>query len=288
MLDDRARTQAFIEALEEVVRPDDVVVDVGTGTGVLAIAAARAGARHVYAIEEGSIADAAQALVTANGLDSRITIVRGRSTRVELPERATLLVSETIGNDPLDEGIIEILRDARARLLTANARTLPKALSVHALPVDLPDEFLGARRFANSAIERWMNTYGIDFTSLARYGGEETRVGSVAPTEAAPWSVLGSSLALAQIDFTSAEHESDVSSEGDLEIIRAAVHLGIIVYFNADLSEHVQLSTDPRTTATTSWKNPVYYAAARPNARPGDRVHVSWAWRAGRSVLVVR
>jgi Ribosomal protein L11 methyltransferase (PrmA) len=55
ILNDRVRTSRFIDAIERIVRAGDVVVDIGTGTGILAIAAARAGARHVYAIEEGSI-----------------------------------------------------------------------------------------------------------------------------------------------------------------------------------------------------------------------------------------
>src|SRR5439155_8260682 len=46
MLDDRPRTEAFIAALRDAVRPDDVVVDLGTGTGVLALCAAEAGARR--------------------------------------------------------------------------------------------------------------------------------------------------------------------------------------------------------------------------------------------------
>src|SRR5439155_3036542 len=49
MLNDRRRTSQFLTSIREVVRPGDVVVDLGTGTGILAVAAARAGARHVYA-----------------------------------------------------------------------------------------------------------------------------------------------------------------------------------------------------------------------------------------------
>jgi hypothetical protein len=51
MLDDGVRTSAFLAALRRVVGPEDVVVDIGTGTGILAAGAAQAGARHVYAIE---------------------------------------------------------------------------------------------------------------------------------------------------------------------------------------------------------------------------------------------
>lgn len=56
MLNDRLRTAGFLKAINSVVRAGDIVVDIGTGTGVLAVAAARAGARHVYAIESTGIA----------------------------------------------------------------------------------------------------------------------------------------------------------------------------------------------------------------------------------------
>jgi predicted RNA methylase len=101
LLNDRRRTTSFLDTIATVVRPGDVVVDVGTGTGVLALAAARAGARHVYAIEMGGIADCAEGLFEASDASDRITLVRGRSLDVRLPERADVLVCELIGHAPL-------------------------------------------------------------------------------------------------------------------------------------------------------------------------------------------
>ena len=125
MLEDVPRTHAFREALRCCVRPDDIVVDVGTGTGILAALAAQAGAAHVYAIERSpNTAKLAQAFFAANGLGDRITVIEGASNEVCLPRKANVMVSEVVGNDPLDEGIIQTTQDAIARLLRQFAASL--------------------------------------------------------------------------------------------------------------------------------------------------------------------
>ena len=91
MLNDRTRTSGYLASIGKAVRRGDVVLDIGTGTGIYAIAAARAGARHVYAVEAGRIAKAARTLFEANGVADRITLIRGLSTRITLPERADVL-----------------------------------------------------------------------------------------------------------------------------------------------------------------------------------------------------
>jgi|SRR5215813_11552852 len=90
MLNDRRRTAGYLASIRDVVKPGDVVVDIGTGTGILAIAAVRAGARHVYAIEEARVA---RTLFEATGMTDHMTLIRGRSTEVRLPQRADVLTN---------------------------------------------------------------------------------------------------------------------------------------------------------------------------------------------------
>ena len=139
MLHDERRTNDYIAALREAMRPDDVVVDIGTGSGVLAIAAARAGARHVYAVEASDIADVAERVFACNGVQDRVTLIRGWSREIELPEPADLLVAELIGNEPFEEEILETTLDARRRLLKPGARLIPHTLELVARPLRIPD-----------------------------------------------------------------------------------------------------------------------------------------------------
>ena len=140
MLNDRARTDTFLRAIRDTVVPGDVVVDLGTGTGVLAIAAARAGAARVYAIEATGIADAAAAMFAASGVGDRISLIRGWSTDVTLDERAGVLITETLGNDPWEEGLLHLIADARRRLLRPDARLIPSRVRRLAQPVTVPEE----------------------------------------------------------------------------------------------------------------------------------------------------
>ena len=166
MLHDERRTGDFVAAITAAVRPGDVVLDIGTGSGVLAIAAARAGARRVYAVEASDIAEVAERVFAVNDVQDRVTIVPGWSRQIELPEPADLLVAEVIGNEPLEEEILETTLDARRRLLAPGACLIPHHLTLLARPVLLPEPEVRQRTFGRAAVERWRGLYGIDFDPL--------------------------------------------------------------------------------------------------------------------------
>ena len=147
MLVDRIRVEAFMRAILATVQPGDVVVDIGTGTGILSAFAAIAGARQVYAIEREPIIDVAREIVERNGLSDRVTFLEGSSLDIELPERGDVLVSETIGNAAYDEGITRWYRDAKDRLLVDGAAVIPRQLDLEASLLTVPNDY--------EQIDRW-------------------------------------------------------------------------------------------------------------------------------------
>src|SRR5579875_885604 len=136
MLLDTVRVHWFAQAIAAAVRPGDVVLDLGSGTGLLAMLAARAGAKRVYAIEQSPVAAIAQELVDANGLAEQITLLPGLSFDLDLPERAGVVVSETLGAWGADEGIAAIMADARERLARPDARLIPDGVTMWLAPLD--------------------------------------------------------------------------------------------------------------------------------------------------------
>ena len=64
---------------------DKVVMDVGSGSGILALWAAKAGAKRVYAVEYTDMAKHARNVVKANGVDHIVTVIQGAVEDVKIP-----------------------------------------------------------------------------------------------------------------------------------------------------------------------------------------------------------
>lgn len=127
---DDARNEAYDAALKRVVTPDSLVLDIGAGTGLLAMMAARAGARSVVSCEMNpAVADAAADIVALNGYAERVRVVAKRSTELDVEGgmggRADVLVSEIVSNDLLGEGALGVMEDAVDRLLKPGGTMIP-------------------------------------------------------------------------------------------------------------------------------------------------------------------
>ena len=132
MICDRVRTGAFRRAIDSVVRPGDIVLDVGAGTGILSLFAARAGAARVYAVERTTVAVLAQELAAANGVAEIVQVIHGDVMDVELPERVDVIVSEWLGGFGIDEGMLVPVIAARERWLKPGGVMIPSSVTAWA------------------------------------------------------------------------------------------------------------------------------------------------------------
>src|SRR5579871_6882517 len=117
MIADRVRIGAFVEALRATIRPGTVVMDIGTGPGMMAVLACQLGAKCVYAIEPGEVIEVAREIAAANQCADKITFFENISTKVAIPVPADVIVSDLRGVLPLFEGHIPAIVDARRRFL---------------------------------------------------------------------------------------------------------------------------------------------------------------------------
>jgi len=120
MLKDQQRTLAYRRAIEGNPQDfkDKIVLDIGCGTGILSIFAARAGAKHVYAVDNAEIALHAREIVKQNGLADKITVYKGKMEDIDLPvKEVDIIISEWMGYFLLYESMLDCVLWARDKYL---------------------------------------------------------------------------------------------------------------------------------------------------------------------------
>jgi protein arginine N-methyltransferase 1 len=227
---DGRKLTAYQQALDDVVRPGDVVVDLGAGTGLLGLMAARAGAARVYMVEWGPILGAAREIAARNGLADRVIPVRGSSMDVELPELADVVICDQIGGFVYDAGVLEYFDDARRRLLKPGGTLVPGAFTLHLAPVRAPEP--------RADVDIWAaNAAGFDTTAMH---------GLAINTE---WRIEGSKARLAAPPASIATIESS-----SLEPVAASVAFtfsepatvdGLLGWFDTELAPGIHLTNAP-------------------------------------------
>ena len=261
MLRDRERNRQFMAAIAKVVKSGDVVIDLGSGTGFLAMAAARAGAKRVYAIEAADIAGLGQQITEDNGFGKIVRWIAQPSTDVQLSQKADVLVSEIFGSHPFEENAHEFIRDARKRLLKPEARIVPRAVRV----------FLAAANFAAQR-DDWdlfaQPIEGFDFSRLRQF--------SIEAMYAHEGAELLSPPVLVETVELGGEAKSRRFQKAELVVARAGECSGLVQWFELDLADGVVLSTAPESPRT-HWRQ-IFYPLREPRAvAAGEKLKVEIA-----------
>jgi type I protein arginine methyltransferase len=262
MITDSQRMAAYAEALRRSVTPDSVVLDIGTGTGILAILACRFGARRVFAIEPSEVITVARETAAANGFANRIDFFQDRSNRVDLTEKATILVSDLRGVLPLHRDHLPTIIDARHRLLTPGATLIPQRDTLWAAIVESPELY---RRY----IEPWdKNEFELDLRPAKKLVLNTWREGRAGPdrllSDAHCWGELN------YLEISS----PDIHGTVTYDVKRTGLGHGLIVWFDACLTSEIGFSSGPFTSeliygsAFFPWLEPV-------DLEVGDKVTVT-------------
>lgn len=116
---DRVRTEGYRDFIYENkdVFKGKVVLDVGCGTGILSMFAARAGAAKVLSVDNSDIIEKARKNITENGFQDVITLYRGKIEEIKLPCKVDIIISEWMGYFLLYEAMLDSVLVARDRFL---------------------------------------------------------------------------------------------------------------------------------------------------------------------------
>jgi SAM-dependent methyltransferase len=265
---DAARTDLYREAIRELVRPGDVVIDVGTGTGLLAMFAAEAGASVVHAIEPSPIADQAERILADNGFSDRVVLHRADAFGLELEVKADVIIADWIGQFVFMERIFRAVAKQRDRCLMPDGRMFPESVELRVAPLCDPawraagPEFWGTR------------PYGFEFGSLLplEYSTLSSTQRAVASeTLLAPPETLHTFTARALDpkdlrELVTAEVEFTIERDGTLD--------GFCGFFRAQLSPSVSLDTGPGSPETFYQQQ--HFATPPLAVRAGDRLSLAF------------
>ena len=272
----RTRLESYRQAIRQEVKPGDVVLDLGSGTGILALLASRAGARKVYAIEMGEVAEVARLLCSENGAEDRVVVIHDRSTHVELPEPADVLVFDIFETFGLQPGGFSAIIDARERLLKGDGILIPCSVDLIAAPAEVPILYQREIDFWNGRL------LGVDLSPVRAFA-----VNNHYPVSLDPTAVLGAPAVLGHIrlsDLGDPHLKSSVSTRAT----RSGIVHGVCLWFRAELAPGVTVTNEPSATTTN------YAQALFPLVQPiplesGDTVSISvqtfdaaeWRWQIG-------
>ena len=165
----------------------------------------------MYAIE-ASVGDWVRAVAAANGVADRLSVIDGWSTTVELPERADVFVSEMIGNEPFEEGMLEVVLDARERMLEPDARIIPRNVELLVVPVSVPPGNRLNRTIDHQRVDRWGERYGVDLSPLVELTAENRAIAMISAADARGLRGLAPPSVMADIDLATVREPSIVST----------------------------------------------------------------------------
>lgn len=265
MLRDEPRNAIYARAIARHVRAGMTVLDIGTGAGLLALMAARAGARVVTCESNPMIAAAAREIVRSNGLSDRITVIAKRSDTLEigtdLPEPADLLVHEIFGDTLFNEGVVAALADARRRLVRPDAVILPRSAE---LRIALVERGRGADMPLGAA-------EGFDLTPFDLLKSQRliwvrpNTSGVQQRSDAIP--ILATSFDQADVP--------DHRSETAVLTTRGGRVDAIAQWIRIDFGAGDSLENDPFGTYVSHWKASLFDLVQPIDTRAGDRMEVT-------------
>lgn len=269
MLNDTRRNDAFEAAIVAAIAaagPAARVLDIGTGSGLLSMMAARAGATCVTACEMVPvIAETARRIIADNGYGDRIKVHNAPSSALEvgqhLAERADILVSEILSSDLLTEKVIDTFEDAHARLLTHDAIIIPRAASAIGCLVE--SRVLNDYVFVNEVS-------GFDVSRFGALAAQKLPIHGTMTD----WKRLSRDVELLRIDLTRKSHPADLQ-ELSIAVTEDGIAAGIVQWMHVDLAEGITFDNHPDGYTDGGWLQVLHTFPAPVAVRAGDRLRVA-------------
>jgi len=276
MLKDAHRTNTYREAIEGNKNQfkDKIVLDIGCGTGILSIFAARAGAKHVYALDAAEIAHFAKEIVKDNKLTDKITVLHGKIEELDLPFKegeVDIIISEWMGYFLLYESMLDCVLWARDKFLNKKTgKMLPDRAKLYVAAIE-DSQFMGDK------LAFWDNVYGVDMSCMNKGLFKDPIVDTV-PSE----NVMSDSCKILDLDLVNMKKEDvEFSNFYSINTLYNDMVHAFVFWFDTDFSQlenPVTLTTSPHKQYT-HWKQSVLYLEKPMRVHKNDVIYGSVAVR---------
>ncbi|GAQ79601.1 protein arginine methyltransferase [Klebsormidium nitens] len=297
MLSDRVRMEAYYNSVFKNAHhfQGKVVLDVGTGSGILAIWAAQAGARRVYAVEYTDMAKHAAKLVAANKMDHIVEVIQGSVEEIDLPEKVDIIISEWMGYFLLRESMLDSVLVARDKWLKPGGAMYPSHARMWLAPIK---SGMGEHKMQDyeASMNDWVHftqntrhAFGVDMSTLSNSYREE-QVKYFLQTSLwqslYPSQVVGQPALVKEIDCLTVtlDDVKAVSANFQLPVFDGETRVsGFAGWFDVRFQgspsqaadETVELTTAPSINDTTHWGQQVFLLHPPLHVRDNDVVHGS-------------
>lgn len=269
MLADQSRNDAYEAAIEAVVKPGDILLEIGAGSGLLAMMAARAGAGHVYACEENPlIARIASEIITCNGFQDRVTVIAKHSSALtiggDLPGKADILITEIFDNALIGEGALPTIGHAWRALLKDDATVIPD----HATLFGALTASRHLRGFYNAGMIN-----GFDLSAMAILAHPLHYKDAESNFEAAPENkILSTKFTAGAVNFQHAPPPGFTAS-ATATITTDGLADSVLLWFDLHLAPGVVFSTE-KTAAHQHWRQVSQILHTPMNVKTGDKIAI--------------
>ncbi|KAK3826135.1 MAG: S-adenosyl-L-methionine-dependent methyltransferase, partial [Benniella sp.] len=253
MLKDEVRTNTYRASIYQNrhLFKDKVVLDVGCGTGILSMFAAKAGAKMVIGVDMSNIINNAREIVKDNHLDHIITLIQGKMEEVELPvDKVDIIISEWMGYFLLYESMLDTVLVARDKYLAPGGLIFPDKATMYIAAIEDGD-------YKDEKIGYWSNVYGFDYSSIQKIALREPLVDTVDAK-----AVVTNAHAFKHIDILTVQKEDlNFKVPFTLTANRNDYIHAFISWFDISFDachKPVKFSTGPHSQYT-HWKQTVFY-----------------------------
>ena len=257
MMNDNLRNEFYFNALKEKIKSNSTVFEIGAGSGLLSIISSKLGAKNIYSCEKNKhIYNLAKEIIAENGLQKNIKLFNCSSYDIlpnnhfdNLPD---IIVSELISNEFLAEGVLEIINDAKKRLLNKKFEIIPEVgnINISLIGGGRLKKYLDINNYRNINLQKFKNFTPKKITLNYDLIHEDD--------------LLSNCVSIFDFDFTEDDFNKNFEKSIILKTLKKEICYGVIQWVRIAMKSGLEYENKPGQKNVNYHWDPVIYLFDKP------------------------